>query len=95
MDLIERQPLVACADWFGILGANVPTAEKCVPLDLVERAPRVDAVAVIRCGKCRYWNRMEGKLGDCTNGRYAIDNHAPYPVMEETEFCALGERRQA
>lgn len=67
-------PAAYCAGWNGLLG-------------LIEKAPTVDAVPVVRCKDCEYWQ----------------DNNDGYPHEEcrwghgETpdanDFCSYGERR--
>lgn len=67
-------PAAYCAGWNGLLG-------------LIEKAPTVDAVPVVRCKDCKYWQ----------------DNNDGYPHEEcrwghgETpdanDFCSYGERK--
>lgn len=67
-------PAAYCAGWNGLLG-------------LIEKAPTVDAVPVVRCQDCKYWQ----------------DNNDGYPHEEcrwghgETpdanDFCSYGERK--
>ena len=47
---------------------------------LVQKAPTIDAVEVVRCGKCAYYNRV---LQACCNGL----GMRPYDF-----FCAYGEK---
>ena len=67
-------PAAYCVGWNGLLG-------------LIEKAPTVDAVPVVRCKDCKYWQ----------------DNNDGYPHEEcrwghgETpdanDFCSYGERK--
>lgn len=45
-------------------------------------APTVDAVEVVRCKDCKYWE--DGYLGYCTQ---------IHTAMEYDAFCSNGERR--
>ena len=47
----------------------------------IENAPTVDAVEVVRCKECRYF---DGVLGRCDNHDFSI---------LPNEFCSYGERR--
>ena len=51
----------------------------------IENAPTVDAVQVVRCGECKYW---EEESTFCLNkeGCYGSETTADF-------FCADGERR--
>lgn len=56
--------------------------------DALQDAPTVDAVEVVRCKDCKYWNvhPINGKLsiGKCLKLSR---------VMGDTSFCSYGERR--
>ena len=52
----------------------------------------VDAVEVVRCKDCRYWQYVEYGYGECTHKRFHLDGH-PDPTMEINGFCSCGERR--
>ena len=45
----------------------------------LEEAPTIDAVEVVRCKDCRYWNN-----GDC----YRLELSRP------DDFCSYGERKE-
>ena len=49
----------------------------------LEDAPTVDAVPVVRCKDCKYWE--DGYFGYCTKTHTAMDYDA---------FCSYGERRE-
>lgn len=60
-------------------------------------APTVDAVEVIRCRDCRYWDAIQNKpkRGICAppskaHGGYCIRRGA----TDDTDFCSKGERRE-
>lgn len=59
--------------------------------------PTVDAVEVIRCRDCRYWDTIQNKPGKgiCAppskaHGGYCIRRGA----TDDTDFCSKGERRE-
>ena len=51
-------------------------------LSLINDAPTVDAVEVVRCKDCEYW-----ECNDCKN-----DNHGYCPISEN-DYCSRGERK--
>ena len=77
------------ADKFGMYLADVQLANRgwrddvCELLDDVmyalEEAPTIDAVEVVRCKDCKYWNN-----GDC----YRLELSRP------DDFCSYGERKE-
>mgnify|MGYP001661355285 FL=1 len=62
-------PAAYCAGWNGLLG-------------LIEKAPTVDAVVVVRCKNCRSYNKP--KTGWC---EVHLDREHP------DDFCSYGERK--
>lgn len=60
-------------------------------LEMVENAPTVDAVEVVRCKDCKYWERLtDGNLcGDCNGHR----NGLQVEYTTEDDFCSYGEKR--
>ena len=50
---------------------------------IIEKQPTVDAVEVVRCGKCR--KRAKGEYGMC---------HILCRQTHEDDFCSYGERRE-
>ena len=60
-----------------------------VPVEIVNSAPTIDAVPVVRCAECKYsidsWACTE-KPCLCTRSMYG-GNHKP------DHFCSYGERR--
>lgn len=67
-------PAAYCAGWNGVI-------------NLIDKAPTVDAVAVVRCKDCQSWKRNVG-LTDSPNGHcfeHDIDTNGQ-------DFCSYGER---
>ncbi len=62
-------PAAYCAGWNGLLG-------------LIEKAPTVDAVSVVRCKDCRSYNKP--KTGWC---EVHLDREHP------DDFCSYGKRK--
>lgn len=75
--------------------AGEPSTEWYCVEDMIENAPAVDAVPVVRCRECKYWtcvdevNRVH--YGDCMNKNALISRHA---MPNENYYCADGERRE-
>lgn len=68
-------PAAYCAGWNGLLG-------------LIEKAPTVDAVEVVRCKDCKYFNKAApNDKGFCI---------CPASNMEivPDDFCSYGERKE-
>lgn len=59
---------------------------------LIDEAPAVDAVEVVRCKDCKSWQHTGDGIGDCMNERYAIPPFCN-PSMDSNDYCCLGERR--
>lgn len=59
--------------------------------DELAQLPTIDAVEVVRCKDCKYWNYKEHGYGDCKHGRFVIEGHCD-PTMKAEDFCCLGER---
>ena len=75
-DLISRKALLAEYD-------RVHIGEPGKARKLMEDAPAVDAVEVVRCKDCKhYWKNVNtpGYAGKCTH-------------VEDDDFCSHGERR--
>ena len=52
---------------------------------MLKDAPTVDAVEVVRCKECQCWIHIGDGIGDCTNGRFHLDD-CPDPTMSAEEF---------
>lgn len=60
---------------------------------LLDEAPAVDAVEVVRCGKCVYRHKFMQDIYYCTKDGFFNDN-LPNRIVKETDFCSFGERRE-
>nr|DAR49818.1 MAG TPA: hypothetical protein [Caudoviricetes sp.] len=72
-------PAAYCAGWNGLLG-------------LIEKAPTVDAVQVVRCKDCKHlcvWNRKD-IYAFCLKTNIVF---LPFDKDTRTFFCSLGERK--
>ena len=67
-------PEAYCAGWNGLI-------------DLIEKAPTVDAVPVVRCRECK-WLQEDDDIGHCDNPD-GLDNYA-----KPDDFCSYGERKE-
>lgn len=83
-DLISRKALIEAYD----------KAHKGSPggaRKLMEEAPGVDAVEVVRCRDCKHGENLCDKQGLCTYCQISIHS---YPVRnQQDDFCSYGERR--
>ena len=80
MRLIDADALVKdlTYDWCGKpLHGNLKTNYANIRASVIAQ-PTIDAVPVVRCKDCKYWN-----FGDC----YRLELSHPY------DFCSYGERR--
>ena len=67
-------PAAYCAGWNGLIG-------------LIEKAPTIDAVPVVRCRECKWWQE-DDDIGHCDNPD-GLDNYA-----KPEDFCSYGERKE-
>lgn len=87
-DVISRQAAAdvvdfECGEWRGLAKTII---------DKLEALPSVDAVPVVRCGECRYWDRSPScsatpQYHACKRRIFA-DVH----TMRD-DFCSQGERK--
>ena len=68
-------PEAYCAGWNGLI-------------DLIEKAPTIDAVPVVRCRECKWWQE-DDDVGYCDNPD-GLDNYA-----KPDDFCSYGEKEGA
>ena len=62
--------------------------EECV----VNDAPTVDAVSVVRCAKCEHWVKNDD--GQCVCALFDIANSYGEPVVTKPDdFCSYGKRK--
>ena len=67
-------PAAYCAGWNGLI-------------ELIEKAPTIDAVPVVRCRECKWWQE-DDDVGHCDNPD-GLDNYA-----KPEDFCSYGEKRR-
>ena len=67
-------PDAYCAGWNGLI-------------ELIEKAPTIDAVPVVRCRECKWWQE-DDDVGHCDNPD-GLDNYA-----KPEDFCSYGERKE-
>lgn len=76
-------PAAYCAGWNGLI-------------NLIEQAPTVDAVPVVRCRDCRHYKEFRTKRHKqvmrlcCRMGKYDMEYH-----VNPDDFCSYGERKGA
>jgi hypothetical protein len=83
-DLIRRGALLEKAVWmveYDESGCGVDL--KAVPIEDVLKAPAVDAVEVVRCKECKWFNSVGCAI-------YIVDES---DKPKENDFCSYGERR--
>ena len=67
---------------YGSLGGAVSECMK-----HIDNAPTIDAVPVIRCRECKWWQE-DDDIGHCDNPD-GLDNYA-----KPEDFCSYGERKE-
>lgn len=86
-DLISRSALLADLSEKGFLPAIVQRA--------IERAPAVDAVEVVRCGKCKHWKTSGSQEGTIFADMEPIGACRYVNFCRKTsDFCSYGEREE-
>ena len=83
-------PAAYCAGWNGLI-------------ELIEKAPTIDAVPVVRCRECKYWGDEDGKsqgedgvlFARCNVHNYLIDGRHTGWCPAENDFCSYGEKEGA
>ena len=60
-------------------------------LDNIEDAPTIDAVPVVRCRECKYYEVDAG----WTDGRACLMHHHRTTACRPDDFCSRGERKEA
>ena len=69
---------------------------------ILQEAPTVDAVEIVRCKDCKYWGDEDGKLQDsdgvlfarCKVHNYLLDGRHTGWCPRENDFCSYGERKE-
>ena len=92
--LIDKDELLATLEQdidITVTGAeNMEAVKRCLQevLDDVRNSPEVDAVPVIRCRECKYWNPRE-KYCEGIGNWFGIEND-----WSENGFCYKAERKE-
>jgi hypothetical protein len=58
-------------------------------LRLLDMQPAVDAVEVVRCGKCMFWWSPKGDDAHVCTKPYGLRG-----IVAEEDFCSYGERKE-
>jgi hypothetical protein len=66
---------------------------------LIDHAPTVDAVPVVWCKDCKYWERKDGLvIGYCGAAKHGYKSTnwdiGIYRMTMDTGYCSDGERRE-
>lgn len=101
-DLISRSALLEKIQ-FRIPNDRVLTdiVDSCVKITrrIIEEAPAVDAVPVVRCKDCKQWDK---ETGWCNQHSSFIDDRGVFctpwessnwKLFDENDFCSYGERK--
>lgn len=88
-DLISRSALLEkrCKLTGIVDDAGIKHGAIAIPVEIIKRAPAIDAVEVVRCKDCRYatWAIWAQRYNcEKVRGLLVSDNH----------FCAFGKRRE-
>lgn len=92
-DLIRRSDLLAkkcMVRWHLDTGSPCPSKVTAIPVDVIERAPAVDAVEVVRCNECKHFDTSDfdgDPLYGCTLESAMLD-------ITPDSFCSYGERKE-
>lgn len=73
-------PAAYCAGWNGLL-------------NIINDAPTIDAVPVVRCRECKYWRRYTGQRENHCAGE--CERHRMEGGTYENDFCSYGQRKEA
>ena len=58
---------------------------------IIENAPAVDAVEVVRCGECKHYRPQKPIISRNGNVKYCC--RSSYVKVKADDFCSYGERR--
>lgn len=74
-----------------LMDASLSSVDEDTILDLVDSAPTVDAVPVVRCRECKHSEKIDYQ------GRwlYCCMRYAGPSVVRKDDFCSHGERKEA
>lgn len=56
----------------------------------IDETPTVDAVEVVRCKDCKWWEYRVGTSGICK--RFSLKDHTNW--VSDVDFCSYGERKE-
>ena len=74
-------PDAYCAGWNGLI-------------ELIEKAPTIDAVPVVRCQECKHWKPTGSKAGNSfSDMEYIGGCEFTKYCRRESDFCSYGERK--
>ena len=88
-DLISRSALLEKVQFrLPIDNHNAEVISGCVDITrrIIEEAPAVDAVEVVRCKDCYYF-----RMYHCKHPQW--ESPQGFPMVSESDFCSYGERR--
>ena len=75
-------PAAYCAGWNGLI-------------ELIEKAPTIDAVPVVRCRDCQHWKPTGSKAGNSfSDMEYIGGCEFTNYCRRESDFCSYGERKE-
>ena len=75
-------PAAYCAGWNGLI-------------ELIEKAPTIDAIPVVRCRECKHWKPSGSKAGKSfSDMEYIGGCEFTKYCRRESDFCSYGERRE-
>ena len=66
-------------------------------ITLLDKAPTIDAVEVVRCKDCKYsmmWCKQNGKVIGACWIRKMNSEDGQFCLVGQDEFCSYGERRE-
>ena len=74
-------PDAYCAGWNGLI-------------ELIEKAPTIDAVPVVFCRECKHWKPTGSKAGNSfSDMEYIGGCEFTKYCRRESDFCSYGERK--
>ena len=75
-------PAAYCAGWNGLI-------------ELIEKAPTIDAVPVVRCRECQHWKPTGSKAGNSfSDMEYIGGCEFTKYCRRESDFCSYGVRKE-
>ena len=75
-------PDAYCAGWNGLI-------------ELIEKAPTIDAVPVVRCRECKHWKPSGSKAGNSfSDMEYIGGCEFTKYCRRESDFCSYGEWKE-